>query len=77
MTPDFEIARNYGATTFLIYKVIEKNPNVTLTDLENETGLTRRCISPCLKTLVDINLLNKVHVNFNKCSHGYRYTTIQ
>lgn len=74
---NFELVQKYGASVFVIHKFLEENPNSCVTEIQDGTGLSDKCVKTCLKTLVDINLLNKFHVSFNKYGHGFRYSTIQ
>jgi predicted transcriptional regulator len=70
----FELVQIYGASTFVVYKFLEENPNVTVLDIQLETGLSDNCIKNCLEKLMRAKLLNRVHGFLNK-SKGYRYST--
>jgi hypothetical protein len=70
---ELEIARNLGATSFLVYSFIKTFPGSTVLDIQTSAGLSRDCTQRTLSKLVDTNILNK-----RKSSYGsprvYLYT---
>jgi DNA-binding MarR family transcriptional regulator len=71
---ELEIARNLGASSFLVYSFIKNFPDGSATDIEVSTGLSRGCIDQTLKKLSDTNILNKRKSNYGS-PRVYLYTT--
>ncbi len=74
---NFELVQKYGASVFVIHKFLEENPNVGASEISAATGLSDRWVKEGLRTLVAVNLLNRVSVPVNKYGTSYKYNTIQ
>jgi predicted transcriptional regulator len=74
---NFDIVKNYGATVFVVYSFLQQNEGALALEIMSKTGLSRKTIDNCLKTLVDVKLLNRVSEPINKYGICYRYSTVQ
>jgi predicted transcriptional regulator len=71
---ELEIARNLGATSFLVYSFIKTFPGSTVLDIQTSTGLSRNCAQQTLSKLVDTNILNKNRQVIGKIIRQNLYT---
>ncbi len=70
---EFNIAREFGASAYVIYNYVKLNPKATKLDVEIETGLSDNCVTQQLQTLIEVKLLNRQR-DFLKRNRAYIYT---
>lgn len=68
---NFEIARKYGPSVFVIHKLLEKFPNIRVEEISKKINLHETTIRECLKLLIEIKLVNK-----NSSKRHQRYSTV-
>jgi len=56
---ELDIARNLGASSYLVYSFIKNFPGGTATDVETNLGLSRNCVDQTMRKLVDSKVLLK------------------
>lgn len=65
---ELEIARQLGASSFLIFQFIKHNPCSNVRTIEIETGLSTYCVWQSLQKLKECNI---VKYKENKQSNGH------
>jgi DNA-binding transcriptional regulator GbsR (MarR family) len=70
---ELDIARRFGASSFLLYAAFKDQSKFTTLDAETTTGLSRDCISQNLKKLLDSNILSRTKQNWGS-PRAYEYT---
>jgi predicted transcriptional regulator len=63
---NFEIAKNYGATAYLVFSYLKQTNSATIDEVANETGISRKTASYTLNVLFDIKLVDKDFLEKNR-----------
>lgn len=71
---ELEIARQLGASAFLVHAVLKNRSNLTRRELEIETGLSDKCIQTTTQKMVDAGIVFKHQTHLGKNVKLNRYS---
>jgi predicted DNA-binding transcriptional regulator len=69
---NFELAKNYGATAYLVFSYLKEKSSATIDEVANETGICKKTASYTLGILFQVKLIDKDLIENNKV----RYLTV-
>ena len=69
---EFEIAQKLGASSYLLYRIIQKNYTLTLREIQCESGMSEMGVYNNLKKLEDTGIIEVIRSRYKGINNQYK-----
>lgn len=74
MMNEFEIAQKLGASSYLLYRIIQTNYNITLREIQYESGMSEMGVYNNLKKLEETGVIEVIRSHYKRNNNQYKTT---